>query len=113
MAIRTDEDLEKVIASVIKDVVISVSERAKKLLQQHINADTYGIGKNVTGHPRINRSYLNDTGTPSYEFRDVAWNIKFQNTKLFSIFFYYFNKFFNTISSATFLILFILRTYSI
>ena len=90
MAIRTDEDLEKVFSSIIKDVITSVSDRAKKLLQQHINTDTYGIGKSVTGHPSINKSYLNGTGTPSYEFRDVAWNIKLQNDLkgyLFSLFY--------------------------
>lgn len=90
MAIRTDEDLEKVFKSLIEDVVKSTSERAKKLLQQHINADTYGIGKNTTGHPSINKSYLNGTGTPSYEFRDVAWDIKLQNEingYLFSLFY--------------------------
>lgn len=30
MAIRTDEDLEKVFSSIIKDVITSVSDRAKK-----------------------------------------------------------------------------------
>lgn len=90
MAIRTDEDLQNVFNTLIEDVVRAISERAKKLLQQHINADTYGVGKNVTGRPRINRSYLDGTGTPSYEFRDLAWNIQLQkslNEYLFSLFY--------------------------
>lgn len=76
MAIKTDEDLNNVINSVIKEVVEAIGERAKKLLQEHINVDTYGINKTNTGKPRINKSYLDDTGIPSYEFRDVAWDIK-------------------------------------
>lgn len=76
MAIKTDEDLENVFNSVIKEVVDSIGERAKKLLQEHINTDTYGINKTETGKPKINSSYLDKTGTPSYEFRDVAWDMQ-------------------------------------
>ena len=65
MAIKTDEDLLTVFVPIMEEVVEAIMERAKKLLQQHINADTYGIGKNNMG-----------TGTPSYEFRDLAWDIK-------------------------------------
>ena len=36
MAIRTDEDLENVFYDLIADVMESMCERAKKLLQQHI-----------------------------------------------------------------------------
>ncbi len=86
MAIRTDEDLENVFDKLIMEVVGNIYERAKKLLQQHINTDTYGIGKNVTGHPSINRSYLDGTGIPSYEFRDKAWDGELRRT-LFSIFY--------------------------
>lgn len=86
MAIKTDEDLENVFNSVIKEVVDSIGERAKKLLQEHINTDTYGIGKTNMGTPQINQSYLDGTGTPSYEFRDKAWNIQLNKT-LFSLFY--------------------------
>lgn len=86
MAIKTDEDLEKVFNKVIEDVIKSISERAKKLLQEHINTDTYGINKTDMGTPEINSSYLNGTGTPSYEFRDKAWDIQLNKT-LFSLFY--------------------------
>lgn len=76
MAIRTDEDLEKIFDPIIKDVINSISERAMKLLIQHINTDTYGINKTEEGKPTINDYYLNGTGTPSYEFRDIAWDKK-------------------------------------
>ena len=86
MAIKTDEDLEKVFYDLIVEVIKSISERAKKLLQEHINTDTYGINKTNTGKPEINQSYLNGTGTPSYEFRDKAWDIQLNKT-LFSLFY--------------------------
>lgn len=94
MAIIADdnfwENLSDVLNPVIEEVVKSVSERAKKLLQKHINADTYGIGKTNMGTPSINKSYLNHTGKPSYEFRDKAWDIQFQKNLegyLFSLFY--------------------------
>lgn len=91
MAIRTDDDLKEIINNVIKEVVDAIGERAKKLLQEHINVDTYGINKTNTGKPTINKSYLDGTGTPSYEFRDLAWDInKFKeglNTYAISLFY--------------------------
>ena len=86
MAIRTDEDLENVFYDLIADVMESMCERAKKLLQQHINTDTYGINKTETGHPKINKSYLDGTGIPSYEFRDKAWDAEVRKS-LFTIFY--------------------------
>jgi len=77
MAIKTDEDLLTVFVPIMEEVVEAIMERAKKLLQQHINADTYGIGKNNMGKPSINDYYLDGTGTPSYEFRDQAWDVKY------------------------------------
>lgn len=86
-----ETNLENAIVPVIEEVVISVSARAKKLLQKHINTDTYGIGANSNFVMRaINKSYLDGTGTPSYEFRDQAWDTQFQNQTrgyLFSLFF--------------------------
>lgn len=76
MAIKTDEDLLTVFLPIIEEVSDAIMERAKKLLQQHINADTYRIGKNNMGKPKINDYYLDGSGTPSYEFRDVAWDTK-------------------------------------
>lgn len=76
MAIKTDEDLLTVFVPIMEEVVEAIMERAKKLLQQHINADTYGIGRNNMGKPSINDYYLDGTGIPSYEFRDLAWDIK-------------------------------------
>lgn len=58
MAIHDSVELDNVFEDVIKEVIKSIAERAKKLLQQHINADTYGIGKNNIGTPKINKSYL-------------------------------------------------------
>ena len=49
MAIKTDEDLLTVFVPIMEEVVEAIMERAKKLLQQHINADTYGIGRNNMG----------------------------------------------------------------
>lgn len=86
MAIRTDEDLENVFENLISDVMESMCERAKKLLQEHINTDTYGINKTNTGHPSINKSYVDGTGTPSYEFRDKAWDYEVRKS-LFTIFY--------------------------
>lgn len=86
MAIETHEDLDTVIGEVIEVVVKNTSERAKKLLQEYINMDTYGIGKTNMGKPKINKSYLDGTGTPSYEFRDKAWDIKLEKY-LFSLFY--------------------------
>lgn len=91
MAIRTDEDLNNIFKDVIEDVVEAVSERAKKLLRQHINTDTYGIGRNAEfSLKKINESYLDGTGTPSYEFRDQAWDTLLRETVrgyTFSIFY--------------------------
>ena len=91
MAIRTDEDLENVFKEAIEDVITNVSDRAQKLLIQHINKDTYGISKTAEfSMGKINQNYLDGTGTPSYEFRDQAWDIKFQDELrgfLFSIFY--------------------------
>lgn len=74
MALYNSSDLETEFRMTCDEVIRSVGERAKKLLQEHINADTYGINKTSTGTPSINKSYLNGTGTPSYEFRDKAWD---------------------------------------
>ena len=90
MAIKTDVDLFQVFGEVIEDVVKSISERAQKLLREHINMDTYHINKTNTEHPKINDYYLNGTGIPSYEFRDEAWDIAFKNKMseyLFSLFY--------------------------
>ncbi|MFR3182520.1 MAG: hypothetical protein ACLTPN_02755 [Clostridia bacterium] len=86
MAIRTDEDLEKVFSDLISDVISSICQRAKRLLQEHINTDTYGINKTNTGMPTINSDYLDGSGKPSYEFRDKAWDTEIRKS-LFSIFY--------------------------
>lgn len=91
MAIRTDDDLEKVFTPIINKVVENMAKRIDKLLTQHINTDTYGINKNVTGTPPINLYYLGgdgtaNSGTPSYEFRDFAWSMKVSQG-VFSLFF--------------------------
>lgn len=89
--IRTDEDLITVFLPIIKEVSEAVTQRGIKLLQQHINTDTYGINKTETGKPKINDNYLNYTGTPSYEFRDKAWDVKevkhMTDTVIYSIFY--------------------------
>lgn len=77
--LRTQEQLMEKFNQIIKEAILGVSERAKKLLMQHINSDVYGIGKSETGKPSINKSYLDGTGTPSYEFRDVAWESEVKN----------------------------------
>lgn len=85
-----EDNLKNALNPVIEEVVKAVSERAKKLLQQHINMDTYGIGKTNMGKPKINKVYLNGTAAPSYEFRDKAWDIQFQKDLegyLFSLFY--------------------------
>lgn len=74
-SLKTQEKMMDTFNRIIKQVVEAVSDRAKKLLQQHINMDTYGINKTATDKPSINQDYLNGTGIPSYEFRDVAWDI--------------------------------------
>lgn len=79
MAIETDEDLERVFKETTKKVIEKISERTIKLLREHINMETYGINKTNTGKPKINESYLDGTGIPSYEFRDKAWNIKLED----------------------------------
>lgn len=71
--LRTQEQLTSVFEQKLSKSIQGVADRAKKLLMAHINADVYGIGKTETGKPSINKSYLDRTGTPSYEFRDVAW----------------------------------------
>lgn len=73
--LKTQEKLMDTFNRIIKQVIEAVSDRAKKLLQQYINMDTYGINKTETGKPSINQDYLDGTGTPSYEFRDVAWDV--------------------------------------
>lgn len=90
MAIYTDTDLENTFSKVLNEAIQAVGERASKLLQEHINADTYGINKTNTGTPSINQSYLDGTGKPSYEFRDKAWDTSFQHSLtdyLFSLFY--------------------------
>lgn len=75
MALDTYEKLESTFKDIIENVIENVSERAKKLLQEHINTDTYGINKSATFvMSPINKYYL-ENGTPSYEFRDQAWDI--------------------------------------
>lgn len=86
MAIGTDEDLEKVFSDLIAEVIPLIANRAKKLLQQHINTDTYGISKNNMGKPNINKCYSDGKGTPSYEFRDKAWNVIISK-EIFSLFY--------------------------
>lgn len=73
--LKTQEEFMDTFNRIIKQVIEAVSDRAKKLLQEHINMDTYGINKTTTDKPSINKDYLNETGIPSYEFRDVAWDI--------------------------------------
>lgn len=90
MALDTWEKMQEVFSNVIKEVVEATSERAKKLLQQHINTDTYGINKTAENVKGINELYLNGTGTPSYEFRDKAWDVAFKEALsgyLFSLFY--------------------------
>lgn len=90
MALDTWEKMQEVFSDTIKEVVEATSERAKKLLQQHINTDTYGISKTAGDVKGINKVYLDGTGTPSYEFRDKAWDISFKKALsgyLFSLFY--------------------------
>lgn len=84
MAVRTHDDFDKYIENAIKFVIDSTARRTKTLLLQHINTDTYGIGKNNFGNPIINDYYLDGSGRPSYEFRDKAWDLKLEKY-LFSI----------------------------
>ena len=59
MAIKTDEDLENVFKEAIEDVITNISDRAQKLLRQHINTDTYGISKTAEfSMGKINQNYL-------------------------------------------------------
>lgn len=89
--IRTDDELLTVFLPIIEEVSDAVLERAEKLLKEHINADTYGNSKTDMGKPSINEYYLDGTGTPSYEFRDEAWETKkikqFTDTVIASIFY--------------------------
>ncbi len=78
MAIETDEELEKVFREVIEEVIVAISDRAQKRLRQFINKDTYGLSINSNfATSKINKSYLDGTGAPSYEFRDQAWDVKY------------------------------------
>ena len=75
MAIKTDEDLERVFGEVIEEVVVAMSDRVQKRLRQFISKDVYGLSMNANfAMGKINKSYLDGTGTPSYEFRDQAWD---------------------------------------
>ena len=76
MAIKTDEDLERVFGEVIEEVVVAMSDRVQKRLRQFISKDVYGLSMNANfAMGKINKSYLDGAGTPSYEFRDQAWDI--------------------------------------
>lgn len=86
MALDTHEKMEEVFYDLNVEVVKAISERAQKLLKEHINTDTYGINKTNTGTPSINKSYLDGSGAPSYEFRDKAWDIQLNKT-LFHLFY--------------------------
>ena len=86
MAISTYNEFDKMFGAVIGEVIEAVSVRAKKLLVEHINSDTYGINKTTKGKPKINKSYLNGTGRPSYEFRDKAWDITIKKKVTESVF---------------------------
>ena len=86
MAISTYNEFDKMFGTVIGEVIEAVSVRAKKLLVEHINSDTYGINKTTKGKPKINKSYLNGTGRPSYEFRDKAWDITVKKKVTESVF---------------------------
>ena len=78
MAIKTDEDLERVFGEVIEEVVVAMSDRVQKRLRQFISKDVYGLSMNANfAMGKINKSYLDGTGTPSYEFRDQAWDVKY------------------------------------
>ena len=43
MAIKTDEDLERVFGEVIEEVVVAMSDRVQKRLRQFISKDVYGL----------------------------------------------------------------------
>lgn len=86
MKVTDSVEFEDYFKSIIKEVIENISKRAQELLKRHINADTYGIGRTETGKPSINEYYLNGTGTPSYEFRDKAWETEVNN-ELFKLFY--------------------------
>lgn len=78
MAIKTDEDLERVFGEVIEEVVVAMSDRVQKRLRQFISKDVYGLSMNANfAMVEINKFYLDGAGTPSYEFRDQAWDVKY------------------------------------
>lgn len=91
MKIDTWELMQETFGNIIGEVVENISKRAKELLIKHINTDTYGINKTATNEQGINKIYLNGTGTPSYEFRDKAWDIKFQKQLTEHIFYLMYN----------------------
>lgn len=72
--IYNEEQLEEYINQIIKETIEEVSLKVEDLLRKHINTDTYRINKTAGKLPNINDWYLDGTGTPSYEFRDIAWN---------------------------------------
>lgn len=79
MAISSYDEFYTIFGAVVEEVIKAVSIRTKNLLREHINLDTYGINKTNKGQPVINKSYLNGTGRPSYEFRDKAWDMKIES----------------------------------
>lgn len=88
--IRTQEQFKDILNKIIDEVIKAVCKRTQELLRKHINTDTYGIGAYSDNVEGINELYLDGTGTPSYEFRDKAWNtktIKRMRESLFSLFY--------------------------
>lgn len=79
MTISGKDEMMKTINNILEKSLKEVNRKAKELLIQHINTDTYGLGKSaMSSKPAINKVYLDGTGVPSYEFRDKAWDEIFE-----------------------------------
>ena len=74
-------ELNKFMQKKIELLVDLLADDFIEILKSHINTDTYGISAYEKGKPAINYIYEynknNETvnkGTPTYEFRDIAWD---------------------------------------
>lgn len=69
MEFKTPKDFENYFRRVMQKVLDGIAEEVLVAIRQSINYNTYI----ASGLP--NASYLNDSGLPSFEFRDKAWQI--------------------------------------
>lgn len=69
MAIKSEEELMMVLSKPVNDIMASMQKEVKKILDDYINLDTYGM---PDGLP--NDDYYNGTRMPTFQFRDDAFH---------------------------------------